>query len=199
MDKITDTLQSLRDRRHDIEQKQIELTAERDRISYDAMTGNAAARKRLDQVNAQLSALSLDISSIDAALKEAGRRQLAEEQAEQSRRRKADAVKAEGIIAEVEALAVTIDAAQKTARDTATLIEAKLGQIRGLVQAGPTVESIRIHLRRAVTTSVMNSPLHVAHIAPDDRATMVDVATLWARSIRRAAEIILEKTAAKAA
>ena len=61
---------------------------------------------------------------------------------------------------------MTLDAAQQTVRDTATLIESKLGQIRILVGAGPTVESIPTNLRRAASTSVMNSPLHIAQIAP---------------------------------
>src|SRR5262249_43518711 len=95
-----------------------ELADERAAVALDAHTGNAKARKRLDEINAGIAAYGSELASFDAAIKAAGERlqqaQNAEAKAEERRialeiRKLAKELKEAGKLAD-EGLAMFADA-----------------------------------------------------------------------------------------
>ncbi|GGI24139.1 hypothetical protein [Bradyrhizobium guangdongense] len=184
IEKQQQVARDLREKLHEAEKRQTELVAERDKISYLALTGDAPARKRLSVVNAELSGLTGELASIEAALVEAAKREKAAEEAQFAKRRSDDALAAEVLLSEAEAFASALDDALKTVRQTASELEAKLNQIRRSIGAGPTADSIRTNLRRALVSAAMGGPMHIVHLAPGERVTLAELAAPWARSIR---------------
>ncbi len=54
--------------------KAVEIATERQRISFDAATGDATARKALDEANAASMTVSLELENLRSAIEEAKRR-----------------------------------------------------------------------------------------------------------------------------
>jgi len=57
-----------------VEERAKLLEGEREQITYDALTGDAEARKRLDQIGHELLLIEHELEAIRAAISEAGRR-----------------------------------------------------------------------------------------------------------------------------
>jgi chromosome segregation ATPase len=181
---ISQILDDLRGKRGAAEQRQMELDSEIEEISFAAHTGDAKAKKRLDEITNELSHLATEIKSTTAALAEGARRQLQEREEEMSAQRRADAEKAETVMAEVEKLAAAIDAAMASLKAAAVDFQNKMEMARRLSGAGPQHQAIKVLLARAISAGLMGLPQHPDLLAPNERRSVTELTTAWAQQVR---------------
>ena len=195
---LSEIIDGLRDELAAAEQRQVELDAEILEISWAANTGDAKAKKRIDEIANELAHLATEVKSVTAALAEGARREMEARDAEISARRHADAEQANKIMLEAEALAATMDGAMALLRVGAVDLQDKMAMIRRLSGAGPQHTAIRVHLARAISSGLMGLPQHPDLLAPNERHSVAELTTAWAAQVRNMIAT-LDKAAAKAA
>ena len=197
---ISQTINDLRAQLVDIEGRQVELLAERDEISYGALVErdkNAIAR--LAALNAELSNLKNQSASLESALREATKREVAVAEAERQEKRKANAAAAADTLLHAEDTAALLTQAMADIRSHAVTLQTKFAEIRRLTGIGPTDQMIRIHLARSLKAATMGSPIQLEHLAPSERVPVDAVIGPWANSIRNWINAAAGEKPAKAA
>jgi hypothetical protein len=168
-----------------IDEKQVALIEERDSISYSAVVErDRKSVARLAELNGQLNNLKNEAASIEAALRESTKRELAAAEAERDAKRCSDLRQADGLLDEAEKIAQEFDDALRAVRETAVAFEAKMIQVRRLTGTSPQHDAIRVFMYRAVRSALHQSPVHIDAIAPSERTALIPVFQSWAKSAR---------------
>jgi hypothetical protein len=176
----------------DLEQKhaaalarQAEAATERRRISFDAHTGDAAARAKLDELNGAGAVLTGEIASLAEAIDEARGRVsearrtdalAAERDVARDVRKKAAAFRRHG--AELDRLAARL-VVQYDA------LKAEAGAIRDIGVPLPGLMLINAGACRALQAALMNTGLDIERIAPSQRHTFTELVGGWVESAER--------------
>jgi hypothetical protein len=196
----TNITDDLRSRLGNAESRQQELLAERGEIAFAAtVEKQKAAVQRLETINHELSALANEISVLEAALKEAHRRDLAAAEAERGEKRKANAAAAADALLHAEDCAALLTKTMADLRSHAITLQSRFAEIRRLVGVGPTDQMLRVHLARSLKAATMGSPIQLEHLAPNERVEVDDVIGPWANSIRNSINAAVGEKPAKAA
>jgi hypothetical protein len=187
------TLAQLEQKLSDASSRAIDLQTERQRISFDANTGDAAARKRLDKANAETAIIDLETENLRNAIEEA-RRRLAwaakgEEQAKLSGNAEA-AMKLGDSIAE---RARKIDAALAIVAEESTSYLADVVALNALGCLSTRSEKFRVFGEMAISAALMNCPLKLRHLAPRERHSFAELSDGWRESIVRWASPFLKQ------
>ena len=194
---ITD---NLRAQLVDIEGRQTELIAERDEYSFAAVVERQpAAIKKLEAVNSELDALKHKTASLEAALREAAKREIAAAEAERAEKRKANVAAAAEMLLRAEDTAALLTKAMDDMRSHSLELQRQFAEIRGLIGVGATDQQLRVFLTRCVKTATMNTPMHLEHLAPNERTDVNAVVAPWAASIRNWINSAVGEKPAKAA
>jgi hypothetical protein len=194
----SEIMDGLRGKRGAAEQRQMELDSEIEEISYAAHTGDAKAKKRLEEITNEQAHLATEIKSTTAALAEGARRQMQEREEEMSAQRRADAEQADAIMAEAEKIALAMDADMVSLKAGAIDFQAKMEMVRRLSSAGPQHQAVKVLLARAISAGLMGLPQHSDMLAPNERRSVTDLATSWGQQVRNRISAVIN-TAAKAA
>jgi hypothetical protein len=182
----------------DASAKAVELQTERQRISFDAATGDAAARKALDKANAATTTVGLDIENLRSAIEEAKRRLAEAERAEEYARLAVNGDKARVIGDSLLERAEKIDRAFAYVRVELEGFKADLDEMHSLGLANPRSEQFKVLGGLALSTALMGLPLKSErdHLAPKERRSFTDLAAGWRTSIYRWADGFSGKEAA---
>jgi hypothetical protein len=184
----------------DIDGRQAELLAERDEHSYAAVVERQpAAIKKLEALNSELDSLKHKAASLQAALREATKRENAAVEAARDAKRKHNAAAAAEILLHVEETAAQLTKDMAGLRSRSIELQRQFAEIRGLIGVGATDQQLRVFLTRCVKTATMNTPMHLEHLAPGERADVNAVVAPWAKSIRNWINSAVDEKPAKAA
>jgi hypothetical protein len=143
--------------------------------------------------------LANEISVLEAALKEAHRRDIVAAEAERAEKRKANAAAAADILLRAEDTAALLTKAMADLRSHAVTLQSQFAEIRKLIGVGATDQQLRVFLTRCVKTATMNTPMHLEHLAPNERTDVNAVVAPWAASIRNWINSAVGEKPAKAA
>ena len=169
----------------DIEGRQAELLQDRDEHSYSAVVEREPkAIKKLEAINSELDNLKNQSASLEAALREVLKREVAAAAAERDAKRKANATAAAETLARAEGTAELLTKAMSDMRAHSMELQRQFAEIRGLIGVGATDQQLRVFLTRCVKAATMNTPMHIEHLAPGERADVNAVVAPWATSIR---------------
>jgi hypothetical protein len=200
MTKKTSITDNLRAQLVDIEGRRTELIAERDEHSFAAVVERQpAAIKKLEAVNSELDALKHKTASLEAALREATKREIAAAEADRAEKRKQNATAAADMLLNAEDTAALLTKAMADLRLHAVTLQSQFAEIRKLIDAGPTDQLLRINLARSLKAATMGSPMQLEHLAPDQRVPVDAVIGTWATSIRNRINAAVGEKPAKAA
>jgi hypothetical protein len=181
----TQIVDALRAQLGNLEGRELELRGERDELAYAASVDREPrAIKRLAAIKTELADIAHETATIGAALRDAVKRERAAEEAERVSKRIQNAAAAEALVADVERLGVEIDTGLRALVEHSAQLRDRLSEIRKLIGVGPTHEALRVHLGRVLNSSLMGTSLHIAHLAPADRATATEITSRWSDSIR---------------
>jgi hypothetical protein len=198
---ISQTINDLRAQLVDIEGRQAELIADRDEHSFAAVVERQPqAIKKLAAINSELDNLKHRAASLQAALREATKRENAAAEAEAAEVRRRNAREADVLCSDAEAIAEKLDAAFAALALHAQEYEAAMGAIRRKINIGPQFDHVRVFLVRALRTAIHRTPLHLDAISPVDQTTVSQASASWLRNIRgQIARTLNSKPAAKEA
>lgn len=201
MSKPKSIVDDLRARLGDAEGREQELIAERDTdVSYMALVErDKTSVARLAEINDALGRTKNEIAALRSAMQEAVNRERAAEDASLVARRRADAERAKSMLGELEQLGIEFDASAIATVKAATAIRSKVSELRELTDAGPSVDSVQVNLKRALAAATMGGPLHTVHLAPADRVTLSQLVGPWLQSFRNRINAVLGDKPAKAA
>jgi hypothetical protein len=200
MTKKTSVVDDLRAQLVDLEGRQVELLAERDEHSFDALvTRDRGAIERLSAINSELANLTNQSASLNAALREASRRDLAAAEAERAEKRKQNAAAAAEILLHVEETAAQLTKDMAGLRSHSMKLQTQFAEIRGLIGVGATDQQLRVFLTRCVKAATMNTPMHLEHLAPGERTDADAVVAPWVTSVRNWINAAVGEKPAKAA
>jgi len=158
---ISQTIDDLRGKLAASQGLQSELNAEIQEVSFLAHTGDIKSQKRLDEIRTALSKVDIEIRSLTAALATAANMQVAEQDAARTELQRANASKAEAILAEAESLATKMDAAMVSLKAGAVEFQAKMEMVRRLTNSGPQHQAIKCiwpELSPAASWACLNIP-----------------------------------------
>jgi hypothetical protein len=166
----------------------VENATERQRISFDALSGDAAAQKRLDKLNAQSGVIGIAIENAKSAVEE-GRRRLAEAERGEERGRLAENAEAALLIANRMAeRGERLDAAfAKVAEDLGGLRE-DFDAIHALGLMQPRLEHLTVNCGLAIVGKLQGLPIKKADrdfLAPNERRTFEQLTSAWHESVAR--------------
>ena len=162
-------------------------------LALDAELGDAKARKEIGELAKGAAALDVEISTVEAALAEAGRRISAAEAAEREEALRQKARTALAMLDEFEARGEALSG--KLAGFIAEY-KALCGDFRKLEQVGfaPTTYAlIASNMRRAVASALLDTDLRQEFLAPKDRTTFAAVIAGWAANVRARAGAMLNR------
>ncbi len=159
-------------------------------ISFDANTGDAAARKALDKANAATTTVSLEIENLRSAIEEAKRRLAEAERAEEHAALAANGDKARVIGDSLLERSEKIDRAFVYIRAELEGFKTDLDELHSLGLANPRAEQFKVLGGLALSTALMGLPLKSErdHLAPKERRSFTDLAAGWRTSIHRWAD-----------
>jgi hypothetical protein len=197
----TDIATDLRNQIAALEGHQIELVAERDELSYAALVDRKPdAIKRLTAVNGELANITAQTASLTAALREAGKREVAAMEEARASIRHENARAAGDLLTEIEVTAGAITQAMEDLKAHSITLRDQFAEIRRLTGVGPTNEALRVHLTRTLKVATMGSLMQIEHLAPDQRSSFADTAAAWIKSVSNwISQATGEKSAAKKA
>jgi hypothetical protein len=181
----TTTSQDLRNQIADIETKRVILEAERDDVSYGALVDkNKAAIKRAAEIGDELAGLGHREAMLNAALREAIKRNAEAAAAAAADRKQADLDKAQALLPDVERMAAEIDAAMKTLHEVRVAYELTWGQIKALSGAGPAAFALRSGISRPLRVGLRGLPgIEVDIVRPGSRCTLGELTAQWTQQV----------------
>jgi hypothetical protein len=188
VDQARETLAGLELKLSEASAKAVENATERQRISFDALSGDEAAQKRLDKLNAQSGIIAIAIENAKSAVEE-GRRRLAEAEHGEERGRLAENAEAALLIANRMAeRGERLDAAfANVAADLAGLREDFDG-MHALGLSHPRLEHLRVNAGLAIVGKLQALPIKAADrdfLAPHERRSFEQLTTAWHESVAR--------------
>jgi hypothetical protein len=165
------TLAQLELRLSEASAKAVEIATERQRISFAANTGDAAARKALDKANAATTTVTLEIENLRSAIEEAKRRLAEAERAEEHARLAVNGDKAREIADRLLERSEKIDRAFAYVRTELDGFRGDLDELHSLGLANPRAEQFKVLGGLALSTALMGLPLKSErdHLAPKAR------------------------------
>jgi len=177
------TMAGLQAKRAACVQRGTELADERANVALDAHTGNAKARKRLDDINAAIATHASELESFDAAIRAADARL---EAARQAAAREQDKLNAEALREVVSRLGERMCKADKhfaAAIDELNAANAELEQVHALGSAFPTQQQLAVNAVMALKTWLRRLPEHwhrefIEALPPNQRRTF---SAFWSR------------------
>jgi predicted translin family RNA/ssDNA-binding protein len=177
-------LNNLRQKREHCVKRGRELTDERAAIALAAHTGDKAASKRLQEINAALALHNCEIESIDAALAEATKRLAVAQAAEAHAVQAAKAAECAKVVDELAPVFGYVDKHFKAVVDGLLAIEMGFAQLRAHGVTHPTDVQVRLGVVTAIHTWAMQMPKNwhselrdgMRFLAPHERR---DFSTYW--------------------
>jgi MoxR-like ATPase len=184
--KKTSVTDDLRRQLVDIDGRETELLGDRDEHSYAAVVERQpAAIKKLEAINSELNNLKHRAATLQAALREAVKREVAAGEADRADKRRANAAAAAETLLRAEETAAALTKTMTDLRSHSIELQRQFAEIRGLIGVGATDQQLRVFLTRCVKAAVMGTPMQIEHLAPDERTDDVNaVVAPWATSIR---------------
>jgi len=196
----TDAIALLQGKLGEIEERQHILVAEREELSYSALVdGDAKAKKRLDQIGHDLALIDHEAQAIKCAAVEAGRRAEAAEDAARQGYERDRARRALDLIANVPALAASMDRAAVTLFTGFAELRAVFIELNSLGCARPTVMAIDVACKRALAAASTGTRLEIERLAPSERKSFAESTAPWIEGITAWAATRLGETEEKAA
>jgi hypothetical protein len=176
-----------------------ELAAQRRELSYQAHTGNASAKKRLDQLTNQTLTLALEKENVASALVEANKR-LNEAQAEVEREHQKDqARKLKTVIKAFIELGRDLDQLLTELAASAEALKATVTEIHSLGSSFPSHAQLQSLGERAFHTALMGTPFQQEHTAPGERTTFSKLIGGWSSTLQQGIDRVLGESKAEAA
>lgn len=178
-------VRDLEDKRRSLVQKATELTDERQRVSFAAHTGDQAARKKLDRVNADLALHESEMASILSAIAEANVRVGA---AQREAAATEDRAAAKELSAELKRFAdhgQKLDVALQAMVEHGQALEQSLIRINQLGSPAPNRAQLDTLGALAIHSSLMQTPWarEFRHLAPRERKTFSSLVQAWCAQI----------------
>jgi hypothetical protein len=180
-EKAESTIRDLEAKRAAAVKRGVELADERAAVALDAHTGNKAARKRLDEINAALAVHSSELASLDAALKAAGERLEEARAAERAVAEREAAKELRKVIVELRAAGKAADAALAKLVAVGTVMKAAVDAIHHFGVPNPNHAQVLAIGERAIKTTLMQTMWARAfeHIAPSERRAFSPAVDQW--------------------
>jgi hypothetical protein len=191
--KTNDPATDLRDQINDRDSKRLMLMAERDELSYAAVVErNAAAAKRVAELNAELARLADETATLKAALVTVGKRAQAAAAAERDGKERDDAEKALELLDSFAKRGAALDDAFDKMIAEYMALCGEFRELEKLKFAPTTYPLVRVTMRTALLTKLMGTDLKVEHLAPRERKDFVGAIEGWAASVRNRANARLK-------
>jgi len=170
-----------------LENKRLALEALRDDVAYDAIIlREPAAIKQAAEIGTELAQLGHNESMLNAALREAIRREAEAKAADAAETTRARIEQAQSMLPEVAAMAAQIDSAMRLLHDTTIAFEDKWAKIKEISGAGPLPAAAKVHIARSFRSGLRGLPgLAVDLVSPAQRTTMSELSASWADQIRK--------------
>jgi hypothetical protein len=193
------TESDLRVRVGTIEGRQIELKAERDELSFSAaVEKNAKSAKRIAEIDTELSHLSSEVTTLQVAIVESGKRAAAAQAAARDGEERADAQKALELLDSFARRGIEMDKKFDEAVAEFNALCAEFRQLEKLGYPPTTFNLVISNMKLALKTKIMGTGLIVEHVAPHLRRDFLSAVAGWTASVRNRATARLNKTAAAA-
>jgi hypothetical protein len=183
---------TLEDKRKHLNQRAVELADERNKIAFGAhVEGDAKSRKRLDQINVEITTLSSEAASIDAALTEANTRLATAKRDEALAANRANAVQLREKLARFVELGMQLDDAVWDIGSSVTEMVALVNAMHALGQAAPTSEQFRVNGTMALKTMLQELPqlwindFGFARLAPNQKKNFKALVEGWSQMIEQ--------------
>ena len=188
------TLAQLNEKLAEFDRRAIELENEATGISLAAMTGDAAARKRLDALNRERSAHELESRNIKSAIRAQEAVVAEAERAEAMAGMRAKAEETALLAAEYAELGPGIDADFSRAAEKLERAKQIMDRLDVLGASRPRHEQISVLSGLALTTHLMRLPIRTEreHLAPRERHTFAEIYAGWAAMASRGAAPFLD-------
>jgi hypothetical protein len=159
------------------------LMGEKAQISYAALVdGDAAAKKRLAQLDQDLLVVDLNASSVRAALAEAENRVRQAEGLSLAEAERQKARRALELGKSMRDHAKALDRAAKQVFEHFAALRIDMLALNGL-GAVPNVNLIDVACKRALISASMGSRLQLEHIAPTERHSFTELCDRWASGV----------------
>ena len=189
----------LRDKLAALEDRKLNLEAERDMIAFDAHTGDNKARTKLTKVNHELIEIDTEIASVHAAIRTAEARVL---EAQGIAREEIERGSAEAALklgrATMDAMRVA-DASLRSAFDALTDAADAVNELHRL-GCPPSPALFAVNVKRAIIAAAQGSRFPIGdHMSPADRISLTELADVWGKNIESWAAQRLTAKPAKAA
>jgi len=174
-------VQKLEQAQRQLAHRGIELTEERQRVSFGAHTGDQRSRARLDKINSEIATHASEVASIEAAIAEADNRLgIAQREAAAVE----DAAAAQQLADELKIFAGhgrKLDAALQALVEHGQALEASLLRINSLGAASPSRAQLDSLGALALHSSLMLTPWarEFRHLAPRERKTFTELVRAW--------------------
>jgi len=177
-----------------------ELADERAAVALAAHTGDAKARKRLDEINTAIATHASELASFDAALKAAGERLLRAQSAEAKKNASKAAKQLLTMADAIVQHAQSLDDANAIRVEASRALADELMQMRSLAQGlgmfVPSHEQLFAMGSRADQTATMQTPWAREvgeHLPPNQRRNHMSYAASWRDAIAKAAAALLDE------
>lgn len=162
------------------------LQAERNQLAFKVHAdADPKARKRLDEINRELTGAASDVETLQVARQQAGDRLVEAQRAAALVADRAAALELRKAVAEFVELGVELDAALTDVAEAGIALRELLSKIHQLGCQFPTHLQIKALGESAVLTKLMGSPWPVRHLAPRERRDFTSLVKGWADAIER--------------
>ena len=181
------SIKSLEDKRQHLIQQAVELASERDRVAFDAHSGNdPKARKRLDAINIATATHTSEMSSIESAINVANARLVAARADESRAADRAQALQLREKLKRFSELGSIIDDCFADMNSAAAEMKDTLVQMHQLGATAPSHDQMRVLGALALKTALMGTPWSkegFEYLAPNQRRSFRDLVSGWERML----------------
>jgi hypothetical protein len=183
--KAKETLNHLMGRQVVAQAHVADLAKERKALAFSALTGDAAAQKKLDECNAATLAAGLASENLDSALRTAERNLEAAETALAAATEQQKARDTLARLAHLESAAADCDASLRNfllAYDRLERVAAAVCTTSG----HPQSDIVRVLSAKALATALLSHKrvFDLPHLAPPERMTFAEMTAAWGRVVR---------------
>jgi hypothetical protein len=169
------------------------LADERRAIAFRAHTGDAKARKRLDEINFEDAVCCRDVASLAVAVAEGQQRQAEARQAAAIDAQHARANEVLKCLAGIRGHGVDLDKLACKLVNSVAEFRREILDLRKLGIDRPDIVTIDTNFRRALRSALMATPMQIDHLAPHQRTSFAALVDRWAEGIERWAKQQLEQ------
>jgi hypothetical protein len=175
-------IQRLQDKQKHLVQKTIELSEERNKIAFSAhVEADPKARKRLDQINTEITTMSSEQASIEAALVEASNRLVAATRDGNLAEDRKQAEELRIVVSKWVECGLIIDDCFTDMNTAAADMKTLLATMHQLGAKTPSHEQVRVLGALALKTALQTTPWakEFESIAPNQRRTFQTLVFNW--------------------